>query len=124
MNAPDPSGSFVILGMTVEGRTFRPSDWAERLCGVMSSYRPGFARQSHLGYSPYVIPDVRDGVKCVKVDARLYALEPLAYRFLVGFANDNKLRTEPLPAAAPPAPDRASHRAATVSATEGLERKS
>jgi hypothetical protein len=32
-----------ILGVTQNGRTFRPSDWAERLAGVMSSFRPGGA---------------------------------------------------------------------------------
>ena len=30
-----------IQGITHEGKTFRPSDWAERLAGVMSSFRPG-----------------------------------------------------------------------------------
>ena len=32
-----------IQGITSDGRTFRPSDWAERLAGVMSSFRPGGA---------------------------------------------------------------------------------
>ena len=32
-----------ILGVTQDGRTFRPSDWAERLAGVMSQFRPGGA---------------------------------------------------------------------------------
>ena len=32
-----------ILGLTLDGKTFRPSDWAERLAGVMSSFRPGGA---------------------------------------------------------------------------------
>ena len=31
----------VIHGLTREGRTFRPSDWAERLAGVMAQFRPG-----------------------------------------------------------------------------------
>ena len=30
-----------IQGVTHDGKTFRPSDWAERLAGVMSSFRPG-----------------------------------------------------------------------------------
>ncbi|MEY4695308.1 MAG: hypothetical protein RLZZ95_1757, partial [Pseudomonadota bacterium] len=29
-----------ILGLTLDGKTFRPSDWAERLAGVMSQFRP------------------------------------------------------------------------------------
>ncbi|MBL8428197.1 MAG: DUF3579 domain-containing protein, partial [Dechloromonas sp.] len=28
------STTFIIVGLTKEGRKFRPSDWAERLCGV------------------------------------------------------------------------------------------
>ncbi len=91
--ATPPIRSFVILGVTHEGAAFRPSDWADRLCGVMAGFRPaGAARTSHLGYSPYVTPGVRDGVKCVKVDARIYEIEKLAYHFLVGFARDNGLR--------------------------------
>ncbi|WP_420106437.1 DUF3579 domain-containing protein, partial [Herbaspirillum huttiense] len=31
-----PAKEFIILGKTSDGRQFRPSDWAERLCGVMS----------------------------------------------------------------------------------------
>ena len=30
----------------------------------------------------------------VLVDARLYDVEPLAYKFMVNFANDNKLQIE------------------------------
>ncbi|MGD9946746.1 MAG: DUF3579 domain-containing protein [Burkholderiaceae bacterium] len=94
MIEPPVVKSFVILGETKGGRSFRPSDWAERLCGVMAGFRPGGAggAQAHLSYSPYVMPGVREGVKCVSVDARLYQLEPLAYKFVANFAQDNDLR--------------------------------
>ena len=37
-----PSAKEVFIqGVTHSGRTFRPSDWAERLAGVMSQFRPG-----------------------------------------------------------------------------------
>mgnify|MGYP000098583041 CR=1 FL=1 len=29
---------FLIYGLTTEGKKFRPSDWAERFCGVLSPY--------------------------------------------------------------------------------------
>ena len=29
-----------IQGLTQDGKTFRPSDWAERLAGAMSCFRP------------------------------------------------------------------------------------
>jgi hypothetical protein len=35
---------------------------------------------------------MHDGHKCVRVDARLHALEPMAYKFLRGFAADNELQ--------------------------------
>jgi hypothetical protein len=85
---------FFILGLTRDGEPFRPSDWAERLCGVLSPYRPGGAGgvQAHLGYSPYCRPSVLDGTKCVIVDARLRELEPMAWDFALAFAKDNDLQ--------------------------------
>ncbi len=80
--------SFVILGVTNEGRSFRPSDWAERLCGVMSVY----GAKSRMAYSPYVQPGHIERDKCVFVDARIRDIEPLAYNFLVHFARDNNLK--------------------------------
>ena len=79
---------FVIVGLTVDGERFRPSDWAERLCGIMSQ----FGADQRMRYSPYVQPLNIQGVKCVVVDVRLRALEPLAYQFLQNFAKDNELQ--------------------------------
>ena len=59
---------FVILGTTLDGKPFRPSDWAERLCGVMCA----FGGDHRMQYSPYV--------------------HPMAYRFLLNFAKDNELQ--------------------------------
>jgi len=78
---------FVIRGVTLAGKRFRPSDWAERLCGVMSA----FGSDGRMQYSPYVYPVSSDGVKCVVVDARLREIEPMAYNFLLNFAKDNEL---------------------------------
>lgn len=58
-----------ILGLTRTGKAFRPSDWAERLAGVMSPFRPGGPQPgSHLRYSPWCIPSSLDGIKCVIVN--------------------------------------------------------
>lgn len=83
-----------ILGLTSAGKPFRPSDWAERLCGVMSPYRPPGrqASQQHLAYSPYCLPIVMNSVKCVVVDERLRELEPMAMNFVLNFAKDNDLQ--------------------------------
>lgn len=82
-----------IQGITLDGRTFRPSDWAERLAGVMSSFRPGGAQPgSHLSYSPWCVPTVINGVKCVIVDSELRNHEPMAWDFVLNFAKDNELQ--------------------------------
>lgn len=82
-----------IQGVTRDGRTFRPSDWAERLAGVMSSFRPGGAQPgSHLSYSPWCIPTVIEGVKCVIVNPELRDHEPMAWDFVINFAKDNDLK--------------------------------
>ncbi|MBE7939031.1 MULTISPECIES: DUF3579 domain-containing protein [Ramlibacter] len=82
-----------IQGITLAGRTFRPSDWAERLAGVMSSFRPGGAQPgSHLSYSPWCIPTVVNGIKCVVVSAELRDHEPMAWDFVMNFAKDNELQ--------------------------------
>ena len=79
---------FVIVGTTLDGKSFRPSDWAERLCGVMSA----FGGDHRMQYSPFVHPVTANGVRCVVVDARLEQVEPMAYRFLLNFAKDNELQ--------------------------------
>lgn len=86
--------SFIIIGITREGRKFRPSDWTDRLCGIMSA----FGADNRTKYSPYVRPGCSlSGDKIVLVDQRLHEIEPLAYKFLVNFAADNQLQVEPLP---------------------------
>jgi hypothetical protein len=84
---------FIIYGVTESGQRFRPSDWAERLAGVMSQFRPPGMPANRLTYSPYVLPTYIEGVRCVVVDPRLRELEPLAWNFVVDFARSNKLKT-------------------------------
>jgi hypothetical protein len=82
-----------IQGITRDGRTFRPSDWAERLAGVMCSFRPGGAQPgSHLNYSPWCVPMVVNGIKCVVVNRELRDYEPMAWDFVLNFARDNDLQ--------------------------------
>jgi hypothetical protein len=91
----------IIRGVTRSGRTFRPSDWAERLAGAMSSFRPGAASGGigqHIGYSPFCVPRVVDGVKSVLVDEALRGIEPMAWDFVMNFARDNDLEVYEAPA--------------------------
>ena len=91
-----PSGSEILIkGITRDGRRFRPSDWAERLAGVMSQFRPGGAASNpgrYLGYSPWCVPTAADGVKCVIVSTVLREREPMAWDFVMNFARDNDLQ--------------------------------
>ena len=81
------SHNFIIVGRTESGEPFRPSDWSERLCGVMSA----FGTEKKMKYSPYLGPGEYNGVKAVFVDGRLLEIEPMGYRFLRNFAKDNGL---------------------------------
>ena len=84
---------FFILGLTSKGKQFRPSDWAERLCGVMACVAPtASGPHGHLGYSSMVTPTVINGVKAVVVNSKLREMQPLAYNFVVEFAKDNDLQ--------------------------------
>ena len=97
-----------IIGQTSQGKTFRPSDWAERLAGVMAQFRPGGAggRGGHISYSPWCVPTTLDGVKAVVVNRALRDAEPMAWDFVMNFAKDNELEVAEaclLPDAPPPA---------------------
>jgi hypothetical protein len=88
-----PGVPFLIVGLTSLGRAFRPSDWADRLAGVMSSFQPpGAAPASRLQYSPYAVPGRHHGTPCVRVDPGIAQIEPMALTFLVNFARDNDLQ--------------------------------
>lgn len=89
--APPDCTSFIIVGVTANGTRFRPSDWAERLAGIMSA----FGSERRMAYSPYAQPGMIDGQKCVYVDCRIYDVEPKAYHFLRNFARDNHLKVLP-----------------------------
>ena len=100
MIAPQPR-EILIKGVTLEGASFRPSDWSERLAGAMACFRPegsasGIA--AFIGYSPYCVPRTIDGVKCVLVSEALRAVEPMAWDFVTNFARDNRLQVIDVPA--------------------------
>lgn len=79
---------FVILGLTRQGKTFRPSDWAERLTGTLASFCP---RQKKLCYSKFAMAGHYEKHKAVFVEAGLAQEDPESYAFLIGFACDNDL---------------------------------
>lgn len=89
---PDSSTKqLIIRGITSAGQTFRPSDWAERLAGVLSV----FGVDSRINYSPYLHPMSCEKLKCLVVDAKLEQVDSRAWTFIMGFARDNDLTVEP-----------------------------
>ena len=85
------SPEVVIQGITSDGQVFRPSDWADRLCGMMSI----FGEDRHLSYSPFLKPIMAGGLRCVVVDRLLEKSDEDAYGFLMQFARDNELVLRP-----------------------------
>ena len=83
-----------IQGVTQDGKTFRPSDWAERLAGAMSCFRPDGAaggRPPTSAIRRTACRAIIGGVKGVIVNAELREIEPMAWDFVMNFARDNDL---------------------------------
>lgn len=90
-----PPREMVVQGITSQGKVFRPSDWAERLAGAMSCFRPGGGKGglgANIGYSPYCVPTSMGEVKCVVVNEKIKTIEPMAWAFVMNFARDNDLQ--------------------------------
>lgn len=79
---------FVIRDVALDGKPFRSSAWAERMCGVMAA----LGNDQRMRCSPLVRPVTGNGVRCLVLDARLEEMEPMVYRFPVSFAQDNELQ--------------------------------
>lgn len=76
----------VIEGVTEDGKTFRPSDWAERMSGSLCTFT-----NRRITYSPLLQPTVKDGRSCVLLDPELKNTNPSLYESIMEFAHDNKL---------------------------------
>ena len=83
----DETKKIVIEGVTENGETFRPSDWAERMSGQLSTFHK---RRIH--YSPMLQPSVKDGKKCVLLDRQLKETNPELYQSILDFAHENHLK--------------------------------
>jgi hypothetical protein len=81
------SKKIVIEGVTLQGKTFRPSDWAERMSGSMASFK-----NSRIHYSPLLQPSVNhEGYKCILLDPKLKESSPQVYQSILDFAIANQL---------------------------------
>ena len=77
----------IIEGVTKSGEPFRPSDWAERMSGTLSTF---YKHRIH--YSPLLQPSLKNGHKCVIVDPNLKQSNPELYESIIKFAKTNNLR--------------------------------
>jgi hypothetical protein len=79
----------VIEGITESGERFRPSDWAERMCGCLASFN-----NRRMVYSPQLRPivDNESRAKCLVLDPRLAETNPEVFRCIMKFADENRLK--------------------------------
>ena len=80
----------VLLGITLSGQKFRPSDWAQRLTVAVSTVGPRKQVISH----PHVHMALRDGLPAVVIDPVLEQENVIMYEFLINFAKSNDLQIE------------------------------
>ena len=83
----ETAGKVLIQGLTEEGRKFRPSDWAERMCGTLSTFG---GRRIH--YSPLLQPVSLNGIKCIVIDPALQEVNPDLFNYVLSFARSNHLK--------------------------------
>lgn len=76
-----------IQSLTRAGKPFRPSDWVDRMC---SSYAT-FGSDRKLRYSPYLKPEMMNGIRCLAVDLKLKESNPEGFEELMQFASENNL---------------------------------
>lgn len=80
----------IIEGYQEDGRKFRPSDWIERISGMLARYGP----DNRLQYANSVRPCIVNGEKCLIVERELERKNPQAYAFIMDFARSNRLRVQ------------------------------
>lgn len=89
--------SWLIEGITNDGRTFRPSDWIDRVSGAVAS----FGLDHRLRYGP-VRPCFIGGKRCLLMDKSLQNENPVAFEFVQSFVRLNGLRMSDFEAANKP----------------------
>lgn len=81
------SKKIIIEGRTPQGRQFRPSDWADRMSGVMATFK-----NSRIYYSPLLQPGITtEGLKCILLDPELREHSPQVFDAVLDFARHNNL---------------------------------
>jgi len=87
---PDSAHNLVISSVQENGKKFRPGDWIDRLSSALGRVD----HSNRLHFSPGVQPSMIEGEKCLVVARHLEELDPIAYRYVMDFAQANKLRVQ------------------------------
>jgi hypothetical protein len=77
----------VIRGVTVDGKPFRPSDWAQRLASMAGRIDRG----RRLRLDPRVSNTIVEGTNSLVLDPHLQEEQPETFEFLLKFARSNRL---------------------------------
>ena len=80
----------VIKGVNSKGEVFRPSDWAQRLSAAGAQ----FGEDNRLQFSPFLRPNLNNGVVCVVVEPELEETNPAVFKHVISFAEANDLITQ------------------------------
>lgn len=83
--------SWLIEGVMQNGRPLRPSDWVERVSGVMAK----FGADHRLRYGA-VRPCFVGGKKCLLVQKTLERDDPAAFEYVSAFVHANGLKMSDL----------------------------
>ena len=86
--ATESMKKIVIEGVTTGGKKFRPSDWAERMSGALST----FGKDHRIQYSPLLQPLTVNGIKCVALDPSMQDIHPEMFNYIMHWAEANQLK--------------------------------
>jgi hypothetical protein len=78
---------FVVQGVSKDGEVFRPSNWADRLCDMLSTT----GKDGRILYSSYLRPIMVQGIHSVVVRFSLEKNDPHAFELLKQFVVSNHL---------------------------------
>ncbi len=85
MIKPMPN-KLIIEGITPDGQKFRPSDWAERMSGNLSTFK-----NQRIHYSPLLYPSTIENRNCLIVSLSLAEANPPLFEQIIAFAQKNRL---------------------------------
>jgi Protein of unknown function (DUF3579) len=89
MSNDNKNTCLTITGVTPDGKEFRPSDWADRLCGALATLRG-----NRVQFDDRLRPISLDGKRCILIDTSLENEYPALYKDIMDFAIKNKLTVQ------------------------------